>query len=109
MCLFCRSIEKAPYYVFTHMASQHNFDMFSAACQWDLDQVSYIKFINYVRKHKPKPEELLAYEASLWDSDDYMKPFSPGDTLLTFGKYLLKAIIHIKNYIFCKVLVNIYN
>ena len=48
-CLFCSDVLPSADDVFTHCDVQHQFDIVRAAQIWNLDCISYIKMINYIR------------------------------------------------------------
>lgn len=73
VCLFCpKTLETVDSGV-SHLKLEHDFDL-GKLC---LDQYSYIKMINYIRKVKPTPtpEDLKKIDSVLpWDDDSFLQP-----------------------------------
>ena len=85
-CLFCDDISDSGSNLFTHMELTHQFSMKSMACHWSFDQLSFIKYVNYIRKEAPKPILAQGLKPAAYSDIKYMKPVIQDDNLLTFGK-----------------------
>lgn len=86
ICLFCESREKNTTTCLAHMLDSHGFDLVAFVCRAGLEQVGYIKLVNYLRATKHSPEELLALKGTPWDDDTHLTPVLRDDLLLMFGK-----------------------
>lgn len=51
LCLFCSILFPNPEDTFTHCSKEHGFDIMVVGKKSSLDAISYIKMINYIRKH----------------------------------------------------------
>ncbi|CAL4126112.1 unnamed protein product [Meganyctiphanes norvegica] len=65
-----------------YMKNQHKFDLAAFVKQHNLDQIQYIKMVNYVRRNNPSTDELLQMQPSVWNGDENMKPMLDEDPLL---------------------------
>jgi len=85
-CLFCVQIHKSVEEALDHLKTTHNFDISELKNKHGLDQYMYIKLINYIRRNRPQPEDVLGEKTCvLWDMDEYLKPSADGDiSWLTF-------------------------
>lgn len=54
LCIFCAEIFNNAELMFDHCHSQHIFDMVGYCRRMNLNCISYIKFINYMRAHVSK-------------------------------------------------------
>lgn len=90
LCLFCEDVFDSPCSLFYHMEVKHQFSIRSMACHWSFDQLTYIKYVNYIRKEKPKAPFALSLKPQTWQKDEYMKPIISNDPLLMFGKIFKK-------------------
>lgn len=88
-CLFCEVIEKNSTALLAHMLDSHGFDLVQFVCNAGLDQVAYIKLVNYVRATKPSPEELVVLKGTPWDEATHLTPVLKDDHLLMFGKNVM--------------------
>ena len=88
-CLFCDTTEKNSTVLMAHMLDSHGFDLVLFVCRAGLDQVGYIKLINYVRAKQHAPEELWMLKGTPWDDTAHLTPVLKDDLLLTFGKYVM--------------------
>lgn len=86
ICLFCESTEKNTTTCLAHMLDSHGFDLVGFVCRSGMDQVGYIKLINYLRATKHSPEELIALKGTPWDAATHLTPVLRDDHLLMFGK-----------------------
>ncbi|KAK3862096.1 hypothetical protein Pcinc_032007 [Petrolisthes cinctipes] len=84
VCLFCPVISYSVTTCLAHMIDAHGFDCMSFVCKFSLDQVGFIKLVNYVRKECPSPEDLIKQEKDVWMNNDYMKPVLNDDALLMY-------------------------
>ncbi|XP_045610787.2 uncharacterized protein Art3 [Procambarus clarkii] len=84
ICLFCNNVSSTVHITFAHMIDAHGFDFVAFVCKFSLDQVGFIKLVNYIRREQPAPNILFTEETIKWDSTDYMKPVINEDSLLMF-------------------------
>ncbi|XP_050719380.1 uncharacterized protein LOC127000026 [Eriocheir sinensis] len=84
ICLFCESTEKNTTTCLAHMLDSHGFDLVAFVCRAGLDQVGYIKLVNYLRATKHSPEELIALKGTPWDAATHLTPVLRDDHLLMF-------------------------
>ena len=89
LCFFCNETYNSPCTLFSHMEVTHQFSMKSMACHWSFDQLTYIKYVNYLRKEKPRPPFALSMKPANFNNTEYMKPVIENDPLLMFGNILL--------------------
>lgn len=81
-CLFSDTYLPSITQCLTHMNTQYKFNLPAFVKQYNLDQIQYIKLINYVRKQNPTSEELLQLKVLVWNGDENMKPVLDEDPLL---------------------------
>jgi len=60
----------------------HKFSIKALKKRHSMDCFSYIRLINYVRRHQPDPSTVMAMTGSEWSDDCYMKPALPDDPML---------------------------
>lgn len=87
MCLFCNEVKEDAEEVLTHCRKEHGFDIGQMQRKHDLDCISFIKMINYIRSQNPSSVSMLNVptgSSAPWDSDEFMKPVIPDDALLLF-------------------------
>ncbi|KAK8731020.1 hypothetical protein OTU49_007756, partial [Cherax quadricarinatus] len=84
ICLFCDNVLPSVQLAFAHMIDAHGFDCVAFVCRFNLDQIGYIKLVNYIRQKRPSPEILFTEENVKWESSDYVKPVINDDALLMF-------------------------
>ncbi|KFB37344.1 hypothetical protein ZHAS_00004637 [Anopheles sinensis] len=85
-CLFCDSISPTMTVAIRHAKQQHDFDLAGVRRRYHLDEYSYIKMINYIRREKPSAEQFkVAHTGSSlpWADDRYLKPVE-NETWLMF-------------------------
>lgn len=73
-CLFCPSQFLTIAVALDHCRTEHNFDLLELKTKYKMDCYSFIKMINYIRKHKPDPKVIVESPVALWDDDVYLKP-----------------------------------
>ncbi|XP_050391709.1 protein arginine N-methyltransferase 3 isoform X1 [Patella vulgata] len=86
-CLFCDSIQSSASLLFDHCQDKHDFSISHVCRLWNLDSISYIKMINFIRLKKPSGNNLCnrnIEQQPPWYSDDFMKPVDPEDLLLQY-------------------------
>ncbi|XP_033124195.1 protein arginine N-methyltransferase 3-like [Anneissia japonica] len=86
-CLFCPRIFPSADQVLQHCNVVHCFDITTVQRKYDLDCISYIKMINFIRAKKPEPVQFLEnYPIGQlpWAADDFMKPVLNNDLMLIF-------------------------
>lgn len=88
ICLFCEATEKNSTILLAHMLDSHGFDLVAFVCRAGLDQVGYIKLINYIRATQHSPEELLTLKGTPWDAATHLTPVLKDDLLLMFGGWM---------------------
>jgi len=81
-CLFSETFLPSISLCLAHMKSQYNFDLSEFVKQHNLDQILYIKMINYVRRKNPTVDDFLQMKPSVWNDDENMKPILDEDPLL---------------------------
>ncbi|XP_058129423.1 uncharacterized protein LOC131289878 [Anopheles ziemanni] len=85
-CLFCDSISPTMTVAIRHAKQQHDFDLAGVRRRYHLDEYSYIKMINYIRREKPGAEQFKIVHAGSslpWADDRYLKPVE-NETWLMF-------------------------
>jgi len=87
LCLFCEQVLAKMDSFHEHSKKEHKFNLVAFAKKLQLDSISFIKCVNYVRKNKISASELnrfnVDYSQGLpWSADDYMFPFIADDPLL---------------------------
>lgn len=85
-CLFCDKVLQAVRVCLAHMLDIHGFDFVAFVCKFKLDQISYIKLVNYVRQEQPPPDKLFAENTVKWNCESFLKPVLNEDALLMFGE-----------------------
>lgn len=91
ICLFCQD-EFGGYVEATkHLKSTHFFDLSRVIRDYRLDDYSFRKFINFVRKNKLSPDEVSSRQRD-WDSNDYLTPVIQDDAWLMFGNFICALI-----------------
>nr|XP_022903884.1 protein arginine N-methyltransferase 1 [Onthophagus taurus] len=73
-CLFCSSQFHTIAVALDHCRTEHNFDLLDLKTKYNMDCYSFIKMINYIRKHKPEPKTITESCSVLWEDDEYLKP-----------------------------------
>ncbi|XP_031623582.1 protein arginine N-methyltransferase 1 [Contarinia nasturtii] len=73
-CLFCDTIDESIEKAIEHLEHQHHITLSYLKQKFNLDQYSYIKMINYIKKHNITAESLIKINQVLWNDDEYMKP-----------------------------------
>ncbi|KAL9887245.1 arginine methyltransferase 3 isoform 1-T1 [Glossina fuscipes fuscipes] len=73
-CLFCTEtfpcIEKA----LEHLKKHHKVDFYCLKKKFRMDQYSFIKLINFIRRENIEPDRLHDATESFWDLEMYLKP-----------------------------------
>lgn len=88
-CLACNLVMESPEKIIAHMTAAHQFDLVKICLSYKVDQILFIKLINYVRKNKSEIEVIKSYGFGVASLDDsYMVPTEPDDAFLRFGKSL---------------------
>lgn len=90
-CLFCDQIFKDVESALPHCAAAHQFDLARLKVSLNLDDYSYIKLINYIRRNKLDPKTDLS-NSSKWNTDENLQMVVPNDPWICFGqlKFLTK-------------------
>lgn len=73
-CLFCDKQFLTIAVALDHCRTDHDFDLLELKSKFYMDCYSYIKMINYIRKNKPLPKEIVESNEVLWKDDCYLKP-----------------------------------
>ncbi|KAG7174128.1 arginine N-methyltransferase 3-like [Homarus americanus] len=84
LCLFCGDVLSSVQVAFAHMIDAHGFDFVAFVCKFNLDQIGYIKLVNYIRGERPRPDKLFGEDKIKWESNCYMKPVLDEDSLLMY-------------------------
>uniref|UniRef100_A0A182N4R1 type I protein arginine methyltransferase n=1 Tax=Anopheles dirus TaxID=7168 RepID=A0A182N4R1_9DIPT len=84
-CLFCDTISPTMTVAIRHAKQAHDFDLAGVRRRFHLDEYSYIKMINYIRREKPGPEQFKTPVGSSlpWADDKYLQPVA-NETWLMF-------------------------
>lgn len=85
-CLFCDETVNSVQLGIEHLKSSHQFDLSQVKQQFNLDQYSYIKMINYIRTKNAAPGDIQAAQEPLWNDETYLKP-AQVDSWLMFGEF----------------------
>lgn len=87
-CLLCPHTVQNHSNVLVHMTTEHQFDFIELCFTNQVDQISYVKLVNYVRKNINSFQDELKNGtlnvAKL--SDEYMMPIVRDDAFLIFGE-----------------------
>ncbi|XP_074095629.1 arginine methyltransferase 3 [Cotesia typhae] len=83
-CLFCKDEFQGYNDALNHFKLQHLFDMPKLIKDYQLDDYSFRKFINFVRQHKLTPNDIGSIKRDTWDNDKYLTPIIPDDAWLMF-------------------------
>ncbi|XP_066962795.1 uncharacterized protein [Macrobrachium rosenbergii] len=99
MCLFCDDRTLSIQTCWTHIKDVHEFDFKAFVCSQDMDQIDFIKLINFLRMEKPSPSELKSMDKITWNCDTYMKPAFEDDALLMYDveDFTMPENNHMKN------------
>ncbi|KAL0895102.1 hypothetical protein ABMA27_013559 [Loxostege sticticalis] len=81
-CLFCSEVLPSVEEGFTHCGTVHSFNLNDLKLKFNMDCYSYIKMINYIKTHKPKPEDIIKATESLWEDEKYLKPIENDEWLM---------------------------
>ncbi|XP_055850572.1 protein arginine N-methyltransferase 1 [Episyrphus balteatus] len=73
-CLFCVNQFPSIELAIQHLDGSHKIQLAKLKGKFNMDQYSYIKFINYIRKEKPSPEDILSAKSVIWNDEKYLKP-----------------------------------
>ncbi|XP_055940291.1 protein arginine N-methyltransferase 3-like isoform X2 [Argiope bruennichi] len=86
LCLFCSEVFNSAELMFEHCQTQHMFNVVTYFQKMDINCISYIKFINFIRIHKLSSSEVMNISKTScpWLKDEYMMPHNASDPLLTF-------------------------
>ncbi|XP_044735435.1 protein arginine N-methyltransferase 1, partial [Chrysoperla carnea] len=75
ICLFCNEEYSQIMNALNHCSTGHKFDLYSFTKKHNMKDIySYIKLINYIRKHQISSKTLLECDQPLWLDDEYLKP-----------------------------------
>lgn len=104
-CLFCSDEFRGYDEALNHLKLQHLFDMPKLIKDYQLDDYSFRKFINFVRRHKLMPNDIGSVKNDAWNNDEYLTPIIPDDAWLMFGKFLLPVLntLILNHYLFFKL------
>lgn len=86
-CLFCEDIKGSVDLILNHCQEAHDFDVVDICKRFSVDCIDYIRLINYIRKQKPTPVEIIeGFKTGglLWSSDEYMQAVDQSDLMLQF-------------------------
>lgn len=84
-CLFCKEENLSFCDAIHHLKVTHDFDLMNFRKRHSMDIYSYIKLVNYVRRHGVSSQDLKALNAKLWDEEQYLKPELEDDAWLMLG------------------------
>lgn len=91
-CLFCEQISPTMTVAIRHAKELHEFDLCEVRRRFNLDEYSYIKMINYIRREKPEPAVFRSGTSAFWTDDKYLKPVE-NETWLMFDLDELDEIL----------------
>ncbi|XP_055904636.1 protein arginine N-methyltransferase 1 [Eupeodes corollae] len=74
ICLFCDSQFPSIEPAIQHLDVSHGIQLGKLKAKFSMDQYSYIKLINYIRREKPSPEEISTAKSIIWNEEKYLKP-----------------------------------
>ncbi|XP_018009820.1 protein arginine N-methyltransferase 1 [Hyalella azteca] len=84
-CLGCPKVLENPESVITHMLAEHQFDLIKLCLSQKVDQISYVKVINFLRKHSNALDKIQSDTFQVAKLDDsYMMPHVRDDAFLRF-------------------------
>lgn len=84
-CLFCKNFSNSVNEALKHLESLHDFNFADFKIRHALDDYSYRKLINFIRKKEVSPEELCKLSTKTWDKEEYLKPICQDDPWLMLG------------------------
>lgn len=90
ICLFCQNECKGYAETMKHLKLDHFFDLSRFIRDNKLDEYSFRKFINFVRRNNLSPEEVSSGKND-WDSNEYLMPVIQDDAWLMFGKKMFNT------------------
>lgn len=73
-CLFCSNQFPSIELAIEHLDSHHGIRLEKLKGKFNMDQYSYIKLINYIRKEKPSSNDILSASSEIWNDEKYLKP-----------------------------------
>lgn len=85
-CLFCSENRTSVHALLEHCKTAHQFDLSSLQRKHGMDQYSFIRLVNFIRSCNPNSQEVIEYDAPIWDHDKFMKPVIEDDPLLMYGR-----------------------
>lgn len=91
-CLFCEQISPTMTVAIRHAKEAHGFDLGEVRRRFQLDEYSYIKMINYIRREGADPAEFRSGSSAFWTDDKYLKPVE-NETWLMFDLDELDEIL----------------
>uniref|UniRef100_A0A1Q3F1J6 type I protein arginine methyltransferase n=1 Tax=Culex tarsalis TaxID=7177 RepID=A0A1Q3F1J6_CULTA len=91
-CLFCEQISPTMTVAIRHAKERHEFDLGEVRRRFHLDEYSYIKMINYIRREKPEAVVFRSGTSAFWTDDKYLKPVE-NETWLMFDLDELDEIL----------------
>ncbi|GLH05504.1 Histone-arginine methyltransferase CARMER [Gryllus bimaculatus] len=81
-CLFCEKTFLKIQEAIEHCKKEHAFDLVILKNRFDMDCYSFIKLINYIRKHHPESSFIMSAKECIWEKEEYMKPIQDDDPWL---------------------------
>ncbi|CAH0405096.1 unnamed protein product [Chilo suppressalis] len=81
-CLFCTDVFPSVDAGFNHCEIVHHLNLSNLKIKLNMDCYSYIKMINYIKTHKPKPEDIISLTESPWEDEQYLKPVENDEWLM---------------------------
>lgn len=91
-CLFCEQISPTMTVAIRHAKEVHGFDLGEVRRRFQLDEYSYIKMINYIRREGVDAEVFRSGTSAFWTDDKYLKPVE-NETWLMFDLDELDEIL----------------
>lgn len=88
-CLFCKELFDSFADALKHMNIEHDFNLADFKQKHALDEYSYIKLINFIRKKNVSPDNLNTMKIKTWENDEYLIPVLEDDIWLMFGNTII--------------------
>lgn len=86
-CLFCSQTLQNSTEAISHCKNEHNLDFIKLKGQFNMDDYSFIKLVNFIRKKQNTPEEIMNMKFPSWIDEQYLIPVIENDPWLMLGNY----------------------
>ncbi|XP_055375919.1 uncharacterized protein LOC129608448 [Condylostylus longicornis] len=91
VCLFCETALQNVDEGIVHLRIEHGLDLVKLKQKFKMDQYSYIKLVNYIRKQKVDASVIDKSENVLWNDEKYLTP-QKYETWLTYDFEQLNSL-----------------